>query len=60
MIFGREHSPLWRVSRNTQLGRKDGKTGKLKLAHATSRMITSFEYVGDPLPAPDAQELLSA
>jgi hypothetical protein len=57
MIAARERSPLWRVSYSTSLGRRDSDS---TMKHALSRMIAGFEYVGEMMPAKQAQELLSA
>jgi hypothetical protein len=57
MISTRERSPFWRVTRSIQLGVRDSDS---RMKHAMNRMTAGFEYVGETMPAKQAQDLLSA
>jgi GNAT superfamily N-acetyltransferase len=59
LIASRTRSPLWRMHRAPSLaGRSAARERHMK--HATTRLTAGFEYVGPPLPGPQARLLLHA
>jgi GNAT superfamily N-acetyltransferase len=56
LIRSRCGSPHWRLSRRPSFGRAH----ESRLRHATTRLTAGFEYVGPPLPRPQALALHGA
>jgi ABC-type ATPase involved in cell division/GNAT superfamily N-acetyltransferase len=54
-IAAKRRSPNWRLTRHG-ISAADGG----KMTHATDRRTASFEFIGAPMPAADAQRLLNA
>ena len=57
MIQSRARSPLWRISRSTSFATRDG--GKSGVKHATNRLSTGFEFIGEPMDRAEAARLFS-
>jgi hypothetical protein len=58
MIQSRAKSKLWRVSRSTSFAARDG--GSSGVRHATNRLSTGFEFIGDPMEKAEAIRLFAS
>jgi GNAT superfamily N-acetyltransferase len=56
-IVARRRSPHWRLLRPPSLVSSDSRLSRLR--HAVTRLTAGFEYVGPPLDAPLARQLLA-